>query len=168
MAAMNLLVWPSGIAHWGGRQLRCALGRGRVARDKREGDGATPAGAWPMRELLFRPDRVRRPRTQLPTRPIGPDDGWCDAPDDAQYNRPVTLPYRANAETLWRTDRLYDLVVPLGYNDDPPVPGAGSAIFLHLAAPRYRPTQGCVALARRDLLLVLAEADEQSHVIVRL
>ena len=59
---------------------------------------------------------------------------------------------------LWREDGLYDLVVILGYNDDPPVAGRGSAIFLHVARPDYAPTQGCVALARPDLEAVLALA----------
>ena len=89
---------------------------------------------------------------------IAPDDGWCDAPDDAAYNRPVKLPYPASAERMWRDDGLYDLVVVLGYNDDPPEAGRGSAIFLHLARPDYAPTQGCVALARPDLEAVLALA----------
>jgi L,D-peptidoglycan transpeptidase YkuD (ErfK/YbiS/YcfS/YnhG family) len=172
MPAMDLVVTPLGVAHWGvarwgERRFRCALGRGGVARHKREGDGATPVGAWPMRELLFRPDRALRPRTALPPRPIAPQDGWCDAPDDPRYNRPVALPYSCSAERLWRHDRVYDLIVPLGYNDAPPRPGRGSAIFLHLARPGYRPTEGCVALARRDLLAVLAAADRRSRVIVR-
>ncbi|MDP7544127.1 MAG: hypothetical protein QF758_05940 [Alphaproteobacteria bacterium] len=36
------------------------------------------------------------------------------------------------------------------------MPGKGSAIFLHLAAADYAPTQGCVAVARDDLLELLA------------
>lgn len=88
-------------------------------------------------------------------RRLEPDDGWCDAPGDLAYNRPVRLPYGASAEALWRDDRLYDLLVVLGYNDDPVVAGAGSAIFLHLARPDFGPTQGCVALGAADLLHVL-------------
>jgi len=141
-------------------EVRCALGPAGVvaARLKREGDGATPAGVWPMRRVLYRPDRGAAPATTLPTAPIQPDDGWCDAPDDPNYNRPVRLPYPASAETMWREDGLYDIVVILAHNDDPPVPGLGSAIFLHCARPDYGPTQGCVALARNDLETVLAIA----------
>jgi L,D-peptidoglycan transpeptidase YkuD (ErfK/YbiS/YcfS/YnhG family) len=119
-----------------------------------------------MRQLLYRPDRGSVPHTALPVKPIAPDDGWCDAPGDRAYNRPVHLPYPASAEQLWREDHLYDLVVVLGYNDDPVVPGQGSAIFLHLARPDFAPTEGCVALSRDDLLTVLATADRTSHVIV--
>jgi hypothetical protein len=95
-----------------------------------------------------------------------PQDGWCDDPAAAAYNRPVRLPYAASAERLWREDGIYDLIVPLGYNDDPVVPGAGSAIFLHVAHPDYAPTEGCVALAPADLMRVLGSADTGSRVVV--
>lgn len=122
---------------------------------KREGDGATPLGRWPLREVFYRPDRVARPRTLLPARALRPGDGWCDTPFDANYNRNVRLPYGERTESMWREDHLYDIVVMLGYNDLPRVQGAGSAIFMHLAREEYAPTEGCVALARRDLELVL-------------
>jgi len=57
---------------------------------------------------------------------------------------------------MWRDDALYDLVLVLGHNDDPPVPGAGSAIFVHVARPDLAPTEGCVALARDDLAALAA------------
>lgn len=152
-----------------GRRARCALGPGGViaAGDKREGDGRTPLGAWPLRRVLYRPDRGGAPDTRLPTQALGPDDGWCDAPADPRYNRPVKLPYPASAERLWREDRLYDLIVVLGHNDDPPVAGLGSAIFLHLAWPDYRPTEGCVALERADLeaLLELAGPGDELEIV---
>ena len=167
---MIFSVWPKpassdyavreGIMHIDGKEVRCALGRGGVVAgaDKREGDGSSPAGLWPIRRVLYRPDRGPAPRTALPTAPIGPDDGWCDDPADAHYNRPVSHPYPASAEHLWRQDSVYDIVLVLGHNDDPVVPGRGSAIFLHLAQPDYGPTEGCVALARDDLERLLAVA----------
>jgi len=163
---MELLVGADGWASWGVRKLRCALGRAGISAQKREGDGATPAGSFVLRRLLYRADRIARPATGLPVQAIGAHDGWCDDPADASYNRPVILPYKARAETLWREDGLYDLVVPLGYNDDPVAPGKGSAIFLHVAAPRYAPTEGCVALSRADLLEVLAAADAGARVVI--
>jgi len=150
----------TGALNLGGRTVACALGRGGVkpAADKREGDGASPAGTWAIRRVLYRPDKGPAPQTSLPVSPIGEADGWCDSPDDPAYNRPVSLPYPAGAERMWRDDGLYDLVVVLGHNDDPPVPGLGSAIFLHLAKPDYEPTEGCVAVAREDMLELLALA----------
>jgi L,D-peptidoglycan transpeptidase YkuD (ErfK/YbiS/YcfS/YnhG family) len=149
--------------------VRCALGKSGVtpAADKREGDLASPAGVWPIRRLLFRPDKGALPATALPVEPIARDDGWCDAPGDPAYNRPVKLPYPASAERMWRDDGLYDLVLVLGHNDDPPVPGLGSAIFLHLAKPGYGPTEGCVALAREDFEALLAAARPGDTVEIR-
>lgn len=137
----------------------CALGRTGVSAEKREGDGSTPLGNFPLRELRYRRDRVQVPATGLPLVPVSPMDGWCDAPEDPAYNRPVRLPYPASAETMWREDHLYDLAVILGHNDSPVVPYAGSAVFFHLAREEdgeLQPTEGCVALRLEDMLSVLA------------
>lgn len=149
-----------------GRRYRAALGRAGIRADKREGDGATPAGSFPLRRLLYRPDRLDAPPTGLPVGALEPDAGWCDAPGDPAYNRPVRLPYPASAERLWRTDRLYDLIVVLGHNDAPVVAGRGSAVFLHLARADYGPTEGCIALALADLIEVLAEAGPTTRLCV--
>ena len=147
-----------------GRVYDCALGAGGMTADKREGDGATPIGRYPLRRVLYRPDRLSAPETRLPIEAIGPEDGWCDAPADPQYNRPVRLPYAASHEKLWREDGVYDIVVILGHNDDPPVAGAGSAIFLHVARTGYAPTEGCVALALDDLQRVLSGCGPGDHI----
>ncbi|MBI1260267.1 MAG: L,D-transpeptidase family protein [Rhizobiales bacterium] len=142
-----------------GQQFDCALGRSGLVKNKREGDGGTPMGSFPLRELRYRADRLARPSSHLPLFEIAIDDGWCDAPTDAQYNRPVKLPYRARAEDMWRLDQQYNLVVPLGYNDDPVVAGLGSAIFFHVAKIEdgtLQPTEGCVALPQSQLLELLA------------
>ena len=153
---MDIEVFPDGRLVLDGRAFRCALGATGVTRSKREGDKATPAGRFPLRRVLYRPDRVAPPATALPVAPVEPQDGWCDAPDDPRYNKPVTLPYAASHERLWREDHVYDIVVILGHNDAPPVAGNGSAVFMHVARPGYAPTEGCVALARPDLEAVLA------------
>jgi L,D-peptidoglycan transpeptidase YkuD (ErfK/YbiS/YcfS/YnhG family) len=141
----------------GGLTFRCALGKGGVvdASDKREGDGASPIGVWPIRRVWYRPDRVSAPKTQLDIVPLKPSDGWCDASADPLYNRPVLLPYPASHEEMWKPEAVYDLVAELGYNDDPVVPGLGSAIFMHIARDNYAPTEGCVALSQPDLQSVL-------------
>jgi L,D-peptidoglycan transpeptidase YkuD (ErfK/YbiS/YcfS/YnhG family) len=151
---------PDGRFVFEGKEVRCALGKGGVqaAADKREGDGASPVGVWPIRRVLYRPDRLEPPVTALPVAPISPDDGWCDDPADPAYNQPVRLPHAASHERMWREDGLYDLVVVLGHNDDPPVPDLGSAIFLHCAREDHGPTEGCVALAKMDVLAFLAAA----------
>ena len=158
---MDLIVYPGADgfrADWRGRRLRCAVGRNGLTSAKREGDGATPVGRWPMRRLLYRGDRLPQPATALLSRPIAETDGWCDAPGDPAYNQPIQLPYAGSHEVLMREDALYDLLVVLGYNDDPVVAGRGSAIFLHAARQDYAGTEGCVALAAQDLLAVLGTA----------
>jgi L,D-peptidoglycan transpeptidase YkuD (ErfK/YbiS/YcfS/YnhG family) len=149
---------------WAGGAGVCAIGKGgfKPAADKREGDGATPLGGYPLRWIYTRPDRAPTLRSGLEVRPLMPHHGWCDAADHPQYNRPVRLPFSASAESLWREDGLYDVIVVLGHNDDPVVPGLGSAIFLHCCkwdeAGRMKPTLGCVAMARDALIELLAHA----------
>jgi len=154
---MEITVFADGRLEWPGGAFRCVLGRGGVKADKREGDGATPVGTYPLRRVLWRADRLERPETGLPAAPIAPDDGWCDDPADPAYNRPVTRPYPASHEELWREDGVYDVIVVLGHNDDPVVPGLGSAVFMHVARPDREPTAGCVALPLPDLLRLLKD-----------
>ena len=148
------------------RVLKAVIGRGGVRAMKREGDGGTPPGRFPIRLVLYRADRVRRPSTALPIRAIRKDDGWCDDPSDRNYNRLTRLPSRRSAEGLRREDHLYDLVLVLGFNDRPRVKGKGSAIFVHLARSDYAPTEGCIAFSRRDFSAVLAELRRDSVFLV--
>ena len=165
----DFVAFPDGRFLLAGRETRCALGKGGVvpAEAKREGDGASPAGKWVMRRVFYRPDRMDPPETALPVAALRPENGWCDAPDDPQYNRLVALPYPASHEKMWRDDHVYDIVVELGYNDDPPVPGRGSAIFMHLARPDWSGTEGCIALTLQDLLHALSLAGPGAEVDIR-
>jgi len=161
----------SGTLRFNGREYTCVLGRAGIVPAKHEGDGGTPAGRFPLREVRYRADRVALPKTGLPVVKTNPDDGWCDDPADAAYNRLVRLPYRADAEAMWREDNAYDVLAVIGYNDAPPVPGAGSAIFLHVAraAPdgALLPTAGCIALKEDDLLAVLAGCRRGTTIDIR-
>ena len=149
---------PEGaVLDWGAGPRRCAIGPAGIARKAAEGDGITPLGVFPIREIFYRADRMSKPKVTLPIRAIEKHDGWCDAPDDPNYNKLVRLPYPASAETMWREDHLYDLVAVIGLNDNPVRAGKGSAIFLHLAKPGYRPTAGCVALESNDLAAALEQ-----------
>jgi len=142
-----------GWAVLGDRRWRCVVGAGGIREDKVEGDGATPVGTFPLRRIYYRNDRLVLPRTVgLPARPISEHDGWCDDPRADAYNRLVHVPNDWSHEKMWRDDGLYDLVVVVGYNDDPPEGEWGSAIFLHVARDDMGPTRGCIAFARGDLL----------------
>ncbi len=150
------VVGRDGILHLAGTRYRAALGHGGISAQKQEGDGATPRGTLPLRRVLYRADRVPRPRCATGVLPLAPNDGWCDDPADRAYNTLVRLPFDGRHEALWRADAIYDVIGVLGWNDAPVVRGLGSAIFLHVARPDYAPTEGCVALALPDLMAALA------------
>jgi len=133
----------------------CALGKHGTAMMKREGDNKTPIGQWPLRAVFYRTDRVKPPVTYLPVYPIQNNMGWCDDPNNKNYNQQISFPFKPSAEKLWRKDHLYDLMVVLGYNDTPVIRGHGSAIFMHLAKENYAPTEGCIALNEANLRKVL-------------
>jgi L,D-peptidoglycan transpeptidase YkuD (ErfK/YbiS/YcfS/YnhG family) len=147
-SADSALAW----AILGDRRWRCAVGAGGVREDKVEGDAATPVGEFPLRRIYFRNDRLVLPKVRLPARPIAEHDGWCDDPRSPTYNRLVRVPNEWSHEKMWRDDGLYDLLVVVGYNDNPPEGEWGSAIFLHIARGDYEPTRGCIAFARGDFL----------------
>ncbi|MFZ4540346.1 MAG: L,D-transpeptidase family protein [Rickettsiales bacterium] len=153
---------------YGDRTYPCTIGRGGIAPagQKREGDLKTPTGTFTLRSCYYRPDRLPPPETNLPLIALTPEDGWCDDPAHPNYNQPVKLPFVANHEKLWRDDHVYDLIIPLGYNDDPITPGAGSAIFMHLMRDDGIGTEGCIALKKQDLLEVLAKISEMSEISV--
>lgn len=153
---VDLVVSRAGVgwqASYGKKTWRAAVGRSGIRRDKIEGDGASPAGRWPIRRVLYRADKLgNAPVTVFETAEIHRDYGWCDDARHPDYNRPVHLPFAASHEEMWRKDDLYDMVVVLGHNDDPIVAGAGSAVFLHVASAGYGPTAGCASMTRDDLL----------------
>ncbi len=142
----------------------CALGKnGTVAFENgKEGDGKTPLGIYQLRYGFYRADRVELPETTLQMHAMSKTDGWCDAPGDLAYNRPVRLPYPASTEKLYRDSHVYDIIIVLGHNDSPPTPGLGSAIFLHVARENYGPTQGCVAVTQEDMLALLPNLSNKS------
>ena len=160
----NINVSSSGEVEFLGKVYKGALGKNGVTKDKKEGDWATPVGCFPIREIYYRSDRLAKPETILSIRPLEENDGWCEDLEDSNYNKLVKLPYDASHEELWREDHVYDIIVVLGYNDDPAVPGKGSAIFMHIARETYSPTAGCIALAQTDLLELLKNAEKDTLV----
>ncbi|MGN6583983.1 MAG: L,D-transpeptidase family protein [Rhizobiaceae bacterium] len=124
----------------------CALGRGGISALKREGDGATPLAVLPVL-CGYRKNSLTALRSPLPVREIRENLGWCDAPSDPNYNRPVRLPYHASHESMLRADQLYDVCIVLDWNISERRRNRGSAIFLHIARPGLQPTEGCVAVS---------------------
>lgn len=140
-------------------KLLCSLGKNGITKNKMEGDGATPSGIYPLRKILYRNDRVHLSRVALETNPINKYDGWCDQPNDINYNSKITLPYSSSAESLWRNDCRYDIIIVIGYNDKPIIHGKGSAIFIHITDNYLKPTDGCIAVKLEDMLSIIKECN---------
>jgi L,D-peptidoglycan transpeptidase YkuD (ErfK/YbiS/YcfS/YnhG family) len=143
-----------------------AVGRASVKPAKREGDGATPAGHFHPVRLWWRADRLPRPRTRLPVRPIAPDHAWCEDPNDRRYNRPFRRSANEPGDRLARADGLYDLIVEIDHNTRPRVAGRGSAVFIHVARPGFGPTAGCIALRCSDLQRLVSRLSRKTRIIV--
>ncbi len=159
----DMVLTPMGL-RFGGRTLPCSIGKGGISTTKREGDGATPAGAHRIVGMLYRPDRMSPPANWAV--PIGPGDLWSDDPGDGSYNHMVRAPYRHSHERLRRADRLYDLVLLTDWNWPRSVPGRGSAIFVHRWRKPGHPTEGCVALAPKNLLWLARRIGPGTRLIV--
>ena len=104
------------------------------------------ASAVDSRLAYARPSAVAT-ASRLPTANRGSNNSYTTSWDTTSGSH----------ERLWRDDALYDLLVTLRFNDYPPVAGAGSAIFIHVATPNFSPTEGCVALERDPLYELLAD-----------
>lgn len=157
-----------GLVSIGGTAFPCALGRAGISTRKREGDGTTPHASMHPYMVFFRADRRRSGigPLRLPAIPIRAHLGWCDAPLDARYNRPVRLPFAASHEAMFREDRLYDVCIVLDWNIRPRTRGRGSAIFLHLARPGMKPTEGCIAVSPRTMARLLPLLSRKTRIIV--
>ncbi len=124
---------------------------GYISEDKHvEGDMKTPLGIFHPLQVFYRPDRLTPPQTKMPLWALSPQDGWCDDPHSPEYNRAVHLPSPYGHEKMWLDTSLYDLGIVIDHNTSPPIPGKGSAIFIHIASPKGY-TAGCLGLQEKDL-----------------
>lgn len=161
------------VTRWGarflGRRFACAIGRGGISRDKREGDGATPAGVWCITGGKYRPDRGGKPYARaFQLTPISALDKWSDDPGDPDYNHAIrarTHPF--SHENLRRADPLYDLILMSDWNWPDAEPKKGSAIFVHAWRKPRHPTQGCIAFSPSDLRWIAARWSPRARIIVR-
>ena len=149
----DLRLTPKGLL-FQGRCFPCSIGKSGVRLNKREGDGATPAGEHRIVGIFYRADRLAAP--QVWAERILPGDLWSDDVEAADYNSLVRAPYGCSHEVMRRSDPLYDIVLITDYNYPSATPGHGSAIFLHQWRRPHFPTEGCVAF-RRDHLNWIAQ-----------
>jgi len=160
------------VGRWGarfrGRQFPCAIGKGGIQHEKREGDGATPIGVWKLTQGMWRGDRVLPPSGPLIFSMAGPQDKWSDDPDDPAYNSGISaFRWPFSHERMRRGDRLYDIVIMTDHNTGPSIPGDGSAIFVHCWRAARHPTAGCVAFRRDDLRWIVERWSPESRLVIR-
>ena len=170
---MNILIRTKpgnrcqGIVTFAGRNFPCALGRGGMVWNKREGDGATPIGVHQLLRIFYRADRVSAPLCPFPVKQITSNMGWCDAVNDPNYNRLITQPFLNSHEVMMRYDHLYDICVELSYNARSTIKHRGSAIFFHISRPGFTPTEGCVAVTRSCMQWILGQCIRTTRMVIR-
>lgn len=145
----------------------CACGKSGCTDQKQEGDHASPLGTYYLRHLYYRADRLQIPETNLPTSIITQKCGWSDDVNDPDYNQYIERPHPYRHEALWRSDHQYDILITLSHNQNPAVPGAGSAIFFHLAKEDFSGTEGCLAISQRDMLQLLPKLGPETKLIIK-
>jgi L,D-peptidoglycan transpeptidase YkuD (ErfK/YbiS/YcfS/YnhG family) len=161
---MNLII-NGNTATWNEQPYPCTFGANGFTHHKREGDGCTPVGEFKFRRAFYRADRIT-PVTLLPLSVITQRCGWCDDPTSPLYNTYIQKPFAASHEDLWLEKDLYNLLIVVGHNDEPPTPHMGSAIFIHLASPGFGPTKGCIGLRQEDLMHILSQATTECRLII--
>jgi len=142
----------------------CCVGKRGINKKKIEGDLKTPVGTFEIQHLYFRKDRVHLPETNLRCIPINPKMGWCDdASATKEYNKLINIDQNVHHEKLYRKDFRYDLLIPIKYNFYKRIAGKGSCIFIHLTK-NYRPTAGCIALQKKDFLIMLKIINQNTKI----
>ncbi len=135
---------------------KCAIGKRGITSKKVEGDKCTPRGRFKFKYIFFRRERVKDIDSKLKVIPIKKNFGWCNDIRSKSYNKFVKLPFSYSAEKLFLKESIYDIIVVIDYNQKPIRKKRGSAIFIHVAKKDYSPTLGCVALAKKDLKLLIS------------
>ena len=143
--------------------LTCTIGKNGISSRKKEGDKCTPRGVFSFGKLYYRADRVKKPKTKISTRIIKKDMGWCNDVSSDLYNKEIKINKKILHEKLFRNDNLYDYLIVINYNTKNIKSGKGSAIFLHLTN-NYKKTAGCIAVTKKDLLIILKLIDKKTKI----
>jgi len=138
-----------------GYKIKCSIGKSGISSMKKEGDLSTPKGVFKLGSLYYRKDRINTPKCKIKKRILLKKMGWCNDSKSKNYNKEIKFPFKYKAERLYRKDGVYDLFINIKYNFRPVIKKKGSAIFLHLSDNRYKPTEGCVAITKKDFLKIL-------------
>ena len=144
-------------------KFKCSIGKKGLKSKKKEGDNCTPIGVFKIGKVYYRSDRIKKLETILKTKKITKNMGWCDDPYNKKYNKEIVLDKKNKGEKLYRRDNTYDVLIVIEYNTKKIKPFKGSAIFIHLTK-NYSPTEGCIALKKNDLLILLKIINKNSKI----
>ena len=143
-------------------KFKCAIGKNGLKKNKIEGDKSTPKGIFGLGKLYYRSDRVPKPETNLTTKKITKNLGWCDISNNKYYNQEVSSLKNVNKENFFRKDNKYDYLIIINYNKNK-IKNKGSAIFIHLTRD-YKATNGCVAVNENDFLILAKLINKKTHI----
>ena len=145
-------------------KIKCSIGKRGIKIKKKEGDKITPKGKFKIKHIFYRKDRIPTLITKINKTPINKNMGWCDDPKSKYYNKLVRLPFKYSAESFFRKDNIYDIIVVLSFNTSPILKGKGSAIFIHIAKKKYKKTLGCVAVSKQDIKKIIKKINKKTTV----
>ena len=163
---MNIIIKKQ-LLIYKGYKLKCSIGKSGLTYKKKEGDLATPRGIFKLGPLYYRKDRIKNLRSKIKKKIIKKKMGWCNDSKSKRYNQEIFFPFKYGAEKLYRTDRMYDIFNNIRYNQTPTKKNKGSAIFLHLSNSKYRPTEGCIALQKKDFLKILPLINQKTKISIK-
>ncbi len=147
-------------------KLRCAIGKRGISIKKKEGDKKTPKGEFKLKYILYRKDRINNLKTTIKKIVIKKKMGWCDDPNSNYYNKIINYPFKYSSEKLWRKENIYDVVIVIDYNLNPVIKNKGSAIFLHIVKKKYQPTNGCIAVSKKNIKLIASQINKKTKLII--
>ena len=162
---MNIII-KKHLLLYKGYKLKCSIGKFGTTSSKKEGDLASPKGIFKLGLLYYRKDRIKSLKCKIRKRIIKKNMGWCNDSKSKKYNQQIYFPFKYRAEMLYRKDKIYDIFINIKYNYRPSVKKKGSAIFLHLANSNYKPTSGCIAIAKKDFLKILPLINNETRISI--
>ena len=150
-----------------GYKLKCSIGKSGITHSKKEGDLTTPRGLFRLGLLYYRKDKIKLLKCKIKKRVIKKNMGWCNDSKSKKYNQQICFPFKYNAEKLYKKDNSYDIFINIKYNHSPIVKGKGSAIFLHLTNNKYKPTEGCISIMKKDFLKILPLINRNTKILIK-
>ena len=163
---MNIII-KKHFLFYKGYKLKCSIGKSGLSHSKKEGDLTTPKGLYKLGLLYYRKDRIKLSKCAIKKKIIKKNMGWCDDSKSRKYNQEISFPFKYGAEKLYRKDKIYDIFINIKYNHSPIIKKKGSAIFLHLCDKKYRPTNGCIAIEKKNFLKIVPLINSKTKIFIR-